>query len=352
MSVNPAIHIVDDETRLLNSLLITLRSNGFEHVRAFAAGSDFCDALPGSDCAVVLLDLFLPDMPGMEILERIQGEFPHVVVVVITGVDETETAVRCMRAGAFDYLVKPVQPERLITTVQRAFNHAVVLRQNITLRQRLLAGGLDHPEAFAAILTADPKLHAIFQYLEVVAPAADPVLITGETGTGKDLTATALHAASGREGPLVSLNVAGLDDNMFADTLFGHVKGAFTTASGHRPGLIQQAKAGTLFLDEIGDLSLSSQVKLLKLIQDREYYPLGADKPSRCTARIVAATNQDLRQCQQEGRFRGDLFYRISTYHVQLPPLRERGEDVLLLTRHYLRRAWAEFGAQCGRDRA
>jgi DNA-binding NtrC family response regulator len=340
------IYIVDDEKKLLESLFITLRTAGFDDVSTFSNGQDVLRLLPDLECALVLLDLYMPGVSGEQLLERIKAECPHVTVVVVTGVDETETAVRCMQAGAFDYLVKPVDPDRLIPTVRRALSHAVLVRQNYSLRQKLLSGQLDHPAFFAEIITANQQMQSIFRYLEVIAPASDPVLITGETGTGKDLTAKALHRASGRSGPCVCLNAAGLDDNMFADTLFGHVRGAFTDAASARTGLVEQARSGTLFLDEIGDLSLASQVKLLKLIQDREYYPLGADRPCRSKARIVLATNQDLEARQRQGLFRKDLFFRMNTYHVHLPPLRERPEDIALLAEHYLGKACAELNRQ------
>ncbi|SDB04820.1 two component, sigma54 specific, transcriptional regulator, Fis family [Desulfonatronum thiosulfatophilum] len=337
------IFIVDDEQRLLEGVNYTLRSAGYDDVATFNNGRDILSFLPDLECSLVLLDLYMPDVSGEEVLLRLREECPHVVVVVITGVDETETAVRCMKAGAFDYLVNPVEPEQLIATVRRALSHAVLIRQNFNLRQRLLTGKLDHPEAFAGIITANRKMNTIFQYLEVVAPASDPVLVTGETGTGKDLIVSALHQISGRDGPLVALNAAGLDDNIFADTLFGHVKGAFTDAAVARQGMVEQARNGTLFLDEIGDLTLSSQIKLLKLIQDREFYPLGADNPRQSRARIVLATNRNLEDEVRRNRFRKDLFYRINTYHVHLPPLRERPEDIPLLANYYLAQAAEEF---------
>jgi DNA-binding NtrC family response regulator len=344
------IFLVDDEEPLLDSLSMTLLAAGFEYVETFTDGRAVLDRLPDVRCALLLLDLFMPGkVSGEEILDRFRSEAPHVPVVVVTGVDDTLTAVRCMKAGAFDYLVKPVEKALLLATVQRALEHARLLRQNIHLRDKLLSECLDQPEAFSGIITENRRMQAIFRYMEVIAPSAEPVLITGETGTGKDLTAKALHRLSGRSGPFVAVNVAGLDDSIFADTLFGHVKGAFTDAGQNRRGMVGQAADGTLFLDEIGDLSLVSQVKLLKLIQDQEYLPLGAERPCRSRARIVAATNQDLEAAELKGLFRKDLFYRINTYHVHLPPLRERGRDVLLLAEHYLRQARANLKVPCGR---
>ncbi len=330
-----SIYIVDDEENLLDSLFITLRTEGFSHIKAFSNGQEILDMLPNLDCRVLLLDLFMPQIHGEKVLEQVCIQCPEVQVIVITGINETETAVSCMKKGAFDYLVKPVDPQRLLTTVRRALRHSSLVNQNLLLKSKLLTGDLDNPDHFAEIITADARMKSLFSYMEVIAPTADPVLITGETGTGKDLAARSIHKASKRGGPFISLNSAGLDDNVFADTLFGHVKGAFTDARETRNGLVEQAEQGTLFLDEIGDLSHSSQVKLLSLIQDKTYYPLGSDKPKKSKARIVAATNRDLGKSIQEGQFRRDLFYRINAYHIHLPPLRQRLDDIALLAEYF-----------------
>ncbi len=337
------VYILDDEQALTRSFLLTLKSFGFADVRTFHDGREILGLFSERESGVLLLDLSMPGMPGEEVLGRVRECSPLVQVVVVTGIDEADTAVRCIRAGAFDYLVKPVDPDRLVTTVRRAMSHASVLEQNFRLRRKLLTGGLDQPDIFRRIITQDPRMRAIFSYVEVVAPLSAPVLVTGETGTGKDLLAAALHEASGRKGRFVGLNAAGLDDNVFADTLFGHLKGAFTDAREARKGLVEQAEGGSLFLDEIGDLTPASQVKLLKLIQDRVYYPLGSDAPKTCTARIIAATNRDLEAAQKQGRFREDLLYRINTYHIHLPPLRERMSDIPLLAEFFLAEACSEL---------
>lgn len=340
------IYIVDDEKRLLESLFITLKTSGFENVATFNDAREILDLIPLKGCRVMLLDLFMPEMSGEDILEQVRLKCPHVQVVVVSGVNETDTAVRCIKNGAFDYLVKPVDPQRLITTVRRAMNHAMLVMQNEQLRNRLLSGRPDHPEYFEDIISSDPQMKSLFSYLEVIAPAVDPVLITGETGTGKDLIASAIHRVSKRKGRFVSLNTAGLDDNIFSDTLFGHVRGAFTDARESRKGLVEEAVHGTLFLDEIGDLSPASQIKLLKLTQDHVYWPLGSDRPRESRARIITATNRDLDERLDQGRFRRDLYYRINTYRVHLPPLRERGEDIVLLARYYLEKACAELNRE------
>ena len=330
----------------MDSLALTLRSKGYEHVLTCTQGSEVLPLLEKHRSLVVILDLFLQDLPGEEILSRICIEHPYTSVIIITGINEVDTAVRCIQGGALDYLVKPVEPERLITSVDLALKHSAILLENRRLRTKLLYQRLQKPQAFEHILTRCSQLQAIFNYLEVIAPARDPVLITGETGTGKDLLARALHLASQRKGRFLQVNTAGLDEHMFADNLFGHVRGAFTDAKQAREGLVEQARGGTLFLDEIGDLPLSSQVKLLHLIQNQEYFPLGADRHKKADVRIAAATNRDLESRVQEGYFRKDLYYRLSTYYVHLPPLRERPEDTALLAERFLEEAASELGLE------
>jgi two-component system, NtrC family, nitrogen regulation response regulator GlnG len=267
-----------------------------------------------------------------------------VPVIVITATNDVETAVQCMRAGAVDYLVKPVEPSRLVSSVMRAVEMRALRAELLSLKDRLLTDAPPQREAFAEIVTQNPSLLAIFRYLEAIAGSPQPVLVTGETGTGKELMARALHRLSGRPGELVSVNMAGLDDTMFSDTLFGHARGAFTGADRHREGLIVSAAAGTIFLDEIGDLAVASQVKLLRLLQDGSFYPLGADRPRQSQARVVAATNADVMQAVAAGRFRKDLYYRLRTHHVHLPPLRSRQGDIPFLVDHFVDKAARQLG--------
>ncbi len=205
-----------------------------------------------------------------------------------------------------------------------------------SLKKHLLTGELENEAAFTAIITRSKKMRAIFQYIEAVAQSRKPVLISGETGVGKELVARSVHLSSGLKGEYIAVNVAGLDDTMFSDTLFGHKKGAFTGADKDREGLIVLAAGGTLMLDEIGDLNKSSQVKLLRLLEESIYYPLGSDTPGISKARIIACTNQDIQQQIDEGKFRSDLYYRLCAHHIQIPPLRERLQDIPLLLDHFL----------------
>ena len=205
--------------------------------------------------------------------------------------------------------------------------------------QKKFNEALENPEVFEQIITRDEKMLAIFEYIESIAYTDLPILITGETGVGKDLIARTIHAAGPRKGKFVSVNAAGLDDNMFSDTLFGHVRGAFTGADRDRKGLIEETKGGTLFLDEIGDLGASSQVKLLRLLQENEYMPLGLDKIKKTDARTISATNRDLWELQKTGAFRQDLNFRLRTHHINIPPLRERINDIPLLVDHFYKEA-------------
>jgi DNA-binding NtrC family response regulator len=335
--------IVDDEAGILLSIDTALQMAGMNNLITCQDSRLVMDLLAKHPVEVMLLDLTMPHMDGRQLLDKVQQEYPEIPVIIVTGAVDVETAVLCMKSGAFDYVVKPVDPERLVSAVQRAMGFRELKRENFALKQHILQDGLGQPEAFVNIITSSKKMFSIFQYIESIAQTAQPVLIRGETGVGKELVARTLHNLSGLQGQFVAVNVAGLDDNVFADTLFGHVKGAFTGAERERAGLIEQASGGTLFLDEIGDLSPGSQVKLLRLLQEGEYLPLGQDEPNRTDVRIVASTNVDLWERQKAGVFRKDLNYRLSTHRIYIPPLRERRDDIPLLADHFLSAAAREL---------
>ncbi len=328
--------LVDDETHILNSSESLLRFSGIREVRTIDDSRKVLPFLEGEKVGVIVLDLFMPYVSGWELLKAIGHDYPHIPVIVMTAADEVDTAVDCMKAGAFDYLVKPVENARFISSVKRALEVCILKSQVTQLRDHLLTNQITHPEAFDHIVSASPKMTSIFQYCEVVAESGQPVVVIGATGVGKELVAKAIHNVSGLHGKFVPVNVAGLDDNMFSDTLFGHKKGAFTGAEQARSGLIAQAAGGTLFLDEIGDLTEMSQVKLLRLLQEQEYYQVGSDIPLVSDARIVAATNKDLRELSEAGKFRNDLYFRLCTHQVHIPPLSERLEDIPLLLEYFL----------------
>lgn len=287
----------------------------------------------------VLLDLNMPKKNGEELLKEIGRAFPDIPIIIITGLDETDSVVRCIKAGAFDYLVKPIELNRLHATVNAAIE---VFSLRTKVKNLVEKGAGDRhvwPSCFDKIVTQHPAMFELFKYIEAICKTPFPVLVLGETGTGKELFAHAIHKASGRTGKFVAVNVAGLDDNLFTDTIFGHVRGAFSGADRQRKGMVDQAQGGTLFLDEIGDLYPHSQVKLLRLIQEGEYYPIGSDKKINSDARIVAATNSNLKELIDKKEFRSDLYHRISAHVVKIPPLRERLEDLPLLTKTFTEEA-------------
>ena len=342
--LNPAnpILVVDDEESILLSVDTTLRMSGLNNILTCQDSRKAAAILGSRPVGLVLMDLSMPHMSGEELLCLVNGEYPEIPVIVVTGTMDIESAVKCIKSGAFDYVVKPFEEDRLISAVSRALDFRSLQQVNSALRQHMLSDALDKPEAFAAIVTGSKKMRSIFQYVESIAPTMQPVLITGETGTGKELIAAAIHKASGRRGNYVIVNVAGLDDNVFSDTLFGHVKGAFTGADSPRRGMIERAEGGTLMLDEIGDLSQLSQVKLLRVLQEGEYLPLGLDTPRHANVRIVAATNEDLPGLIKKGMFRKDLSYRLRTHHIHLPLLRERRDDIPRLVNYFLEKAAQE----------
>ena len=338
------ILLVDDEVAWLRSLGLTLERAGLSRVTTCQDSRLVLETLGRDDIGVVLLDLTMPHLHGEELLTRLSAEYPQVSVIVVSGMNQVETAVRCVKLGAFDYYVKTDGEERMVAGVLRAVRMQELQRENIEVASRFLSGRPQNPEAFAAIITQDPTMHALFSYVEAVARSPQPLLITGESGVGKELIAKAAHRLSARRGPLVAVNVAGLDDTVFADTLFGHLRGAFTGADQARHGVVEEAADGTLFLDEIGDLSVSSQVKLLRLLQEEEYFQLGSDRPKRSRARVIVATHQDLTHKEKAGTFRRDLYYRLRTHRVRVPPLRERKRDVPLLLEHFLEEAAQALG--------
>ncbi len=276
--------VVDDEAYIVASVLGSLKAEGITNVFGIQDPEEVLGFLESSGACLVLLDLSMPRLSGEELLPLIKERHPDAAVVVVTGNRELERAVACMRAGAEDYLTKPVERPRLAATARRLIERQELARENREISERLLRPAAARPRhpAFARVLGADPAMSAIMSYAEAIAPSSHPVLVTGETGTGKELFARALHELSGRGGEFVPLNAAGLDDAFFSDALFGHRAGAFTDARAPLEGLIERAKGGTLFLDEMGDLSPASQVKLLRVIESGEYYAVGSDLLKRC----------------------------------------------------------------------
>ncbi len=339
-----SVVLVDDEEDVLFSSSIMLETHGISPVETMPDGRELLQHLEENGAGVVVLDLFMPHVSGLELLAGVVQSHPEIPVVVMTASQEVETAVACMKEGAFDYLVKPVEENRYLSCIRRALELRSLRRQVGALKDSLLRQRLKHDDAFSAIITRSPKMLSIFLYVEAVAASREPILVTGETGVGKGLVARAIHRISARKGEIVSVNVAGLDDAMFSDTLFGHKRGAFTGAQTDREGMVAMAAGGSLFLDEIGDLRISSQVKLLRLLQEQTYTPLGSDVAKQSDAHVIAATNQDLRSLTADGRFRRDLYFRLSAHQVEVPPLSERAEDIPLLVAHFIDQAALSMG--------
>jgi DNA-binding NtrC family response regulator len=334
--------IVDDEVQATRGTSIALKTAWITNTIECQDSRDVPKLLAEREPEVILLDLSMPHVSGEELLEMVIREHSDVPVIVVTGNDELETAVRCIKAGAFDYMVKPIAKARLVSTVKRAIELRELRRENQQLKQHVLSRELEHPEAFSSFDSVNLRMRDLFRYVESIAMSSETVLITGETGVGKEIMARCIHQISRPPGPFVPVNVAGLDENAFSDTLFGHRKGAFTGANEMRSGLVEKAGDGTLFLDEIGDLDPAMQVKLLRLLQEREYLPLGSDTAKRCAARIIVATNRSLEELRDQGRFRAYLFYRLRHHHIDMPPLRERLDDLPYLARRVLDRACAQ----------
>ncbi|GLQ32839.1 sigma-54-dependent transcriptional regulator [Litoribrevibacter albus] len=336
--------LVDDEAPFLRSLSMMLeRRSGINNLHRCEDSRMVMDILKREHIGLVILDLTMPHISGDQLLEQITEQYPEISVIILSGLNQVKTAVDCLHLGAFDYFVKTTEEDRLVEGINRAIQVLELKHENQELSKRVLNNTLENPEVFENIITTDKGMRSVFQYLESIAASQQPLLITGESGVGKELFAKAAHALSKQTGPLITVNVAGLDDNVFSDTLFGHQKGAFTGADRARPGLIEQAAGGTLFLDEIGDLSMASQVKLLRLLQEGDYFPLGSDKPKTLSARVVVATHQNLTDKQANGEFRKDLYYRLRTHHVEIPALRQRQDDIPLLLEHFLNEAANEL---------
>jgi DNA-binding NtrC family response regulator len=336
--------LVDDEQEILDGCEIILKSNGINNIITCQDSSRVMQLVRSHEIVAILLDLLMPGKSGQDLLHEIRLISPDLPIIILTGMNDIETAVDCMKVGAFDYLVKPVEEQRFVTCVKRAIEMQEERTEYRIFKQLVLNDELGHPEVFSEIITNNKTIRSIFQYVEAISRTNKSVLITGASGVGKELMARAIHNLSRPDSPFVSVNIAGLDDSLFSDTLFGHLKGAYTGADTNRQGLIDRAAGGTLFLDEIGDLSSSSQIRLLRLLEDGEYFPVGSDLPKESSARIITATNQDLEVLREKELFRIDLYYRLRTHHVNLPPLRDRLDDLPVLVDHFLENAAKTLG--------
>ncbi len=340
MPTDPApILIVDDDIGLLTSLKATLVSSGLAEPALISKSEAVMPCLDQKHFQLIILDLVMPGMDGIELLKRIKADHPRTECIMLTAIDDTTTAVRAIKYGAYDYLVKPVDREKLIITINRALE-TYSLKQGI----RLLGSensfaDLNNPDAFRNIIAGDEEMARVFHQVETVAPTDYSVIITGESGTGKEMIARSIHRVSKRrESPFVAVNMAAFSKSLFEDEFFGHSKGAFTDAREEKPGFFEQAQQGTLFLDEIADLAPGLQVKLLRVLQENELYRIGSTRARTVDARVICATNQDISARIKAGDFRADLFHRLNAYSIHLQPLRRRRKDILPLAMHFLKR--------------
>jgi two-component system response regulator HydG len=327
------ILVVDDEQETCDLLQMVLSREGFQ-VTTCTSAQNALELVGGEDFDAVVTDLSMPEMGGLELCERVLGTRPNVPVVVITGQGSLETAIGAMRVGAYDFITKPLDPKILVVSVARAVQHKG-LQDEV---KRLQSVAPADTSSIENVVGSSATMRRVFALVSRVADSEAGVLIHGETGTGKELIARAIHENGRRkEGPFIAINCAAVPASLIESELFGHERGAFTDAKVQRTGLFVQANGGTLFLDEIGELPLEVQPKLLRALQERKVRPVGSNREIPFDARLIAATNRVLEDEVYEKRFREDLFYRINVVKIDVPPLRERGGDVLHLARHFLK---------------
>jgi DNA-binding NtrC family response regulator len=322
--------IVDDEKNIREGLAVSLQMDGYD-VETAAAGDEGWKRFQKGDIDLVITDLRMPGISGEELLKRISAESPGVPVIVLTGHGTVENAVTAMRNGAYDFLTKPVNLERLSLLVKRALQN-----RELALRHHRLEEELEHKKQFETIIGSSVPMRRVFDTISRAAPARASVLITGESGVGKELVADAIHELSPRKGkPLIKVHCAALAASLLESELFGHEKGAFTGANAQRKGRFELAHRGTIFLDEIGEFSPHIQAKLLRVLQERELERVGGTGVIKVDVRLIAATNRNLEEDVKAGRFRDDLYYRLNVFPLRIPPLRERKGDIVLLADHF-----------------
>ena len=336
------ILVVDDEEIALSSLKRILEWRGFKHVDTCNNGRLAIRLIREKDYDIVLLDLVMPEVDGLEVLEATKPYKPYTEFIVVTALDDIPTTVSAVRLGAYDYLVKPVDNDLLLLTIERAYERKGLMRSLTGISRD---ESLEVPKAFADFITKNSSMKAILSFAATMARGGNPILITGESGTGKELLARGIHRCGPHpEGPFVAVNVSAIPTTMFETQFFGHVRGAFTGAETSFKGFFEQAHGGTLFLDEIGELPYGLQAKLLRVLEDKVVTPLGGTKSVHVDVRIISATNMDIDAACQEGRFRLDLLYRLKSTHIHLPPLREREGDIPVLAHYFLEKSKAKYG--------
>ncbi len=338
------ILVVDDEEIVRASLSEWLREDGYA-VETAPDGSVAMDRIKAEPWAVLLVDLKMPGIDGLQVLEEAKKVQPDAPVIIMTAYATVDTAVQAMKMGAYDYLVKPFEPEELSLMMKKLITQQDLMRENILLKK-----ALKQQYQFQDLLSKNQKMQALFELAKVAAQSPSTILILGESGTGKELLARAIHAESPRNrGPFIVVSCAALTETLLESELFGHEKGAFTGATSRKKGKFELADGGTLFLDEIGDISPKLQLDLLRALEERRFYRVGGTEPIHVDTRIIAATNRDLKKATEEGKFREDLYFRLNVIPMTLPPLRERKEDIPLLVEHFVDQLSAEMGKQLER---
>jgi DNA-binding NtrC family response regulator len=329
--------VVDDDEGLLLSIKATLVSSGLPEPALVSDSRRVMDLVGEYDFQLVLLDLMMPHLTGMEVLRKIKARSPNVACVIVSAIDDVESAVQAMSLGASDYLVKPLNSEKLIALVNRTLEAHTLKHDLEQFGSKKVFSNLKDPGAFTDIVAEDEAMALIFHQVEAVAGTDYSVVISGESGTGKEMLARVIHKLSNRSSaPFYAVNMASFSKTIFEDEFFGHTKGAYTDAANEKIGFFEAASGGTLFLDEITELDPSLQGKLLRVIEERELYRLGSTEIRNVDVRIIAATNRDINEEILQGGFRSDLYYRINMYNIKVPPLRERRKDILPIARHFL----------------
>jgi len=330
--------VVDDDEGLLLSIKATLVSSGLPEPALVSDSRRVMDLVREYDFQLILLDLMMPHLSGMEVLQEIKEHSPQVECVIVSAIDDVTSAVKAMSLGASDYLVKPLNSDKLVALVNRTLEKHSVQHELQRLGSKKVFSNLKNPEAFADIIAEDEAMALIFHQVEAVAGTDYSVVISGESGTGKEMLARVIHQLSNRShAPFYAVNMASFSKTIFEDEFFGHAKGAYTDAGSDKMGFFEAAHGGTLFLDEITELDPSLQGKLLRVIEERELYRLGSTEVRNVDVRIIAATNRDINEEIVRGAFRADLYYRINMYNIKVPPLRERQRDILPIARHFLK---------------
>ncbi len=335
---SPSVLVVDDDFGLLLSIKVSIVSSGMPEPALISDSSRVMEIIRANNFHLVILDLIMPEPGGMTLLQQIKEEFPSLECIIVTAIDDISSAIQAMKFGAYDYLIKPINGEKFIITINRALERYNLKNKLALFERSQTFSDLGNLSAFEGMVAEDPAMALVFHQVEVVAPTDYNIVITGESGTGKEMLARIIHNLSSRStGPFVAVNMASFSKTLFEDDFFGHAKGAFTGATAEKQGFFEATRGGTLFLDEITELDSSLQGKMLRVVQERELYRLGSTQSLDINVRIISATNKDIKTEIDKGTFREDLFYRLNMFHINIPPLRERRDDIVPLAMHFLK---------------